>query len=133
MAGAGCVSGALRITAGWLPWARASGNRTRESWSGGMLRSGTRGRIPSGRTPAMAQPTIIAALDAYDAWLGRQCPVIPAELADKRRQMAKSSFSLLRGCCFRFAAQLAAQLPDLANRALVPSCGDAHLENFGTW
>src|SRR5205823_13444764 len=34
---------------------------------------------------------------------------------------------------FRFAAQFAALLPKLAATHPVPSCGDAHLENFGTW
>jgi len=81
----------------------------------------------------MAKPTIIAALDAYDTWLGRHCAVIPAELAEKRRLMGKTVFAFLRGTCFRFAAQFAMTLPELAKATGVPSAGDAHLENFGTW
>jgi hypothetical protein len=47
--------------------------------------------------------------------------------------MAANVFAFLRGTCFRFAAQSAALLPELARHAVVPSCGDAHLQNFGTW
>lgn len=81
----------------------------------------------------MPRPDIIAALDAYDTWLGRHCAVIPAALARKRAVMAASPFAFLRGTAFRFAGQFAALLPKLAATRPVPSCGDAHLENFGTW
>jgi hypothetical protein len=81
----------------------------------------------------MPRPDTIAALDAYDAWLGRHCAVIPAALARKRVLMAADPFAFLRGTAFRFAAQFATLLPKLAATHPVPSCGDAHLENFGTW
>jgi len=77
--------------------------------------------------------TIVAALDAYDAWLGTHCRVIADELAEKRRLMAADASAFLRGSCFRFAAQFPKALPELVAKAAVPSCGDAHLENFGTW
>ncbi|WP_431269376.1 DUF2252 family protein [Dankookia sp. P2] len=53
----------------------------------------------------MPRADIIAALDAYDAWLGRQCAVIPAALARKRALLAREPFAFLRGTAFRFAAQ----------------------------
>ena len=81
----------------------------------------------------MATVKIIAALDDYDDWLRRHCRAIEVELADKRRLMAADPFAFLRGTCFRFAAQFAETLPELLKRTAVPSCGDAHLENFGTW
>ncbi|WP_165838706.1 DUF2252 family protein [Roseicella frigidaeris] len=81
----------------------------------------------------MPKTDILQALDAYDAWLGRHCAVIPAALARKRQRMAADPFAFLRGTAFRFAAQFAALLPKLAAARRVPSCGDAHLENFGTW
>jgi hypothetical protein len=77
--------------------------------------------------------TIVAALDAYDAWLGTHCRVIADELAEKRRLMAADASAFLRGSCFRFAAQFPKALPELVAKAAVPSCGDAHIENFGTW
>ncbi|NOG71118.1 DUF2252 family protein [Roseicella sp. DB1501] len=81
----------------------------------------------------MPKTDIVQALDAYDAWLGRHCAVIPEALARKRQRMAADPFAFLRGTAFRFAAQFAALLPKLAATRRVPSCGDAHLENFGTW
>ena len=81
----------------------------------------------------MPKPDIVAVLDAYDAWLGRHCAVIPTTLARKRTLMAADPFAFLRGTAFRFAGQFAALLPKLAATRCVPSCGDAHLENFGTW
>jgi hypothetical protein len=81
----------------------------------------------------MPNTDLVAVLDAYDAWLGRQCAVIPDGLRRKRQAMADDPFAFLRGTAFRFAAQFAALLPVLAATRAVPSCGDAHLENFGTW
>ncbi|MDO9708209.1 DUF2252 family protein [Paracraurococcus lichenis] len=76
---------------------------------------------------------IVEALDRYDAWLAGHCEVIPAELARKRRMMASDPFVLLRGTAFRYAARFAAAEPALTAALRVPSCGDAHIENFGTW
>lgn len=75
--------------------------------------------------------SIGAAVAAYEAWLGAQCAVVPGALATKRRKMAKDAFTFLRASCFRFAAQYPALGLPAAPR--VPSCGDAHLANFGTW
>jgi hypothetical protein len=81
----------------------------------------------------MPRDKIIEALDTYDDWLRQHCRAIDAELAEKRQLLAADTFAFLRGTCFRFAAHFAAKLPDLLQRAAVPSCGDAHIENFGTW
>ncbi|MFZ4410807.1 MAG: DUF2252 family protein [Paracraurococcus sp.] len=81
----------------------------------------------------MAKNDIVKVLDGYDAWLGRHCAVIPQALARKRQLMAADPFPFLRGTAFRFAAQFAELLPKLAAARRVPSCGDAHLQNFGTW
>jgi len=81
----------------------------------------------------MTKTKLSAALDAHDAWLRQQCRVIEAELAEKRRLMAEDAFAFFRGTGFRFAAQFAEALPELLRCRRVPSCGDAHVENFGTW
>ena len=81
----------------------------------------------------MPKNDIIAVLDAYDAWLGQHCAAIPKELTRKRKLMAADPFAFLRGTAFRFAAQFGTLLPKLAKAHHVPACGDAHLENFGTW
>ena len=75
--------------------------------------------------------SIAASVTAYEAWLGAQCAVVPGALATKRRKMAKDAFAFLRATCFRFAAQYPAL--GLPAAPAVPSCGDAHLANFGTW
>ena len=54
----------------------------------------------------MPKPDIVAVLDAYDAWLGRHCAVIPATLARKRTLMAADPFAFLRGTAFRFAGAI---------------------------
>ncbi|MDB5375229.1 MAG: hypothetical protein JWP04_3871 [Belnapia sp.] len=72
-----------------------------------------------------------AAVAAYDAWLATHCAVVPGALAAKRRKMAKDPFAFLRATCFRFVAQY--PVLDLPPTPAVPSCGDAHLANFGTW
>jgi len=81
----------------------------------------------------MPRDKIVEALDTYDDWLRQHCRAIDAELAEKRQLLAADTFAFLRGTCFCFAAHFAAKLPDLLQRAAVPSCGDAHIENFGTW
>ena len=70
---------------------------------------------------------------AYEHWLAAQCEVVPGGLAHKRVAMAADRFAFLRATCFRFAALFAALLPALAEARRVPSCGDAHTANFGTW
>lgn len=77
--------------------------------------------------------SMIDANAAHEAWLARHCAVLPQDLAHKRKQMTKDHFAFLRATCFRFAARFALQMPGAAAEPAVPSIGDAHLENFGTW
>lgn len=70
---------------------------------------------------------------AHEAYMAAHCAVLPADLATKRLAMAKNRFAFLRATCFRFAATFAALMPEAAAALPVPSVGDAHLENFGTW
>lgn len=77
--------------------------------------------------------SMIDANTAHEAYLARHCEAVPADLATKRTAMAKDRFGFLRATCFRFAARFSALLPEAASQLTVPSVGDAHLENFGTW
>lgn len=70
---------------------------------------------------------------AYEAWMREWIDVEPAGLDAKHRKMAASPFAFLRATCFRFAETLPELVPALLKVAQVPSVGDAHLENFGTW
>ena len=81
----------------------------------------------------MALTPAKSAVDDYERWLKTQCAVVPGALARKRKAMAEGAFAFLRATSFRFAAQIQAMLPGLATATMVPSCGDAHTANFGTW
>lgn len=72
------------------------------------------------------QPGIGAQIAAFNR--GRE----PERLALKYRAIGSSAFAFLRGTCHLFYAHL----PDhelLARAPLAWSCGDLHLENFGTY
>src|SRR6478672_8204651 len=47
--------------------------------------------------------------------------------------MAENAFMFFRATCFRFARLLPLILPELSGVPVVPSVGDAHIENWGTW
>ena len=71
--------------------------------------------------------------DAFEAWLGTKCAVVTADLEFKHQRMGKDPFVFLRATYFRWAKQIEALCPDLAPAPAVPSVGDIHVENFGTW
>ena len=71
--------------------------------------------------------------DTYEAWLSTKCAVVTADLDFKHQRMVKSPFVFLRATYFRWATQIEALCPDLLSAPAVPSVGDIHIENFGTW
>ncbi len=76
--------------------------------------------------------------DSFEEWLrGRciaiGCAVVEDDLKRKHERMRKNPFVFLRATFFRWAGQIEALCPDLAEAPAVLSIGDAHLENFGTW
>jgi Uncharacterized protein conserved in bacteria (DUF2252) len=81
-----------------------------------------------------------ATLD-YEAWLSRVAgPLVPTALEEKHQRMRlpeanqkASAFVFLRASFYRFAQRWPLDFPDLNDAPIVPSVGDAHLENFGTW
>jgi uncharacterized protein (DUF2252 family) len=70
---------------------------------------------------------------AYESWLGRQIPLVPADLAAKHREMADSTLRFLRGSYYLWLERLGKLLPDVLDSVTVPIVGDLHVENFGTW
>lgn len=81
----------------------------------------------------MSLPTIVEETKAYETWLRQQCPVVKQGLDEKHEKMARNSFRFFRATCYRFARQLPLLLSALADAPQVPSVGDAHIENWGTW
>lgn len=77
--------------------------------------------------------SVIEDVLAYEIWLRSKCDVVDEGLREKHRRMAKDPFKFLRATCFRFARTMPKYLPDLTTAPLVPSVGDAHIENWGTW
>ncbi len=74
-----------------------------------------------------------ADIEAYETWLRGQCAVVEEDLDEKHRKMRKNAFTFLRATYFRWARQIEALCPNLAQAPAVLAVGDAHLENFGTW
>ena len=75
---------------------------------------------------------------SFEEWLRDRCaalgsPVVEADLKQKHKRMKKDEFIFLRATFFRWAGQIEALCPDLADAPAVFSLGDAHIENFGTW
>lgn len=77
--------------------------------------------------------TIIEETTAYERWLADHCPVVADGLREKHEKMAKSPFRFFRATCYRFARVLPGIARDRPGAPIVPSVGDAHVENFGTW
>ena len=73
------------------------------------------------------------ATKAYETWLGRQIPLITADLDRKHQRMAESPFPFLRATFYRWVQLWAQMCPELADAPAVLGVGDLHVENFGTW
>ncbi|GJG87990.1 hypothetical protein tb265_31710 [Gemmatimonadetes bacterium T265] len=77
--------------------------------------------------------TIQHATADYEQWLARYTPVVAPDLARKHERMCESAFVFLRATYYRWASRWPVRCPELAARPPVPSVGDLHVENFGTW
>jgi uncharacterized protein (DUF2252 family) len=84
--------------------------------------------------PRTSEPvSIVAATRSYEAWVGRQVPLVRADLDYKHEQMALGSFPFLRATFYRWVQQWESCCPELAHAPGVLAVGDLHTENFGTW
>jgi hypothetical protein len=78
--------------------------------------------------------SLISDVQEYEKWLRCECDVDEDGLRAKHTRMAKDAFKFFRASCFRFARKLPKLLPgNLCDAPVVPSVGDAHIENWGTW
>jgi uncharacterized protein (DUF2252 family) len=77
--------------------------------------------------------SILRATRDYEAWLGTQLRLLPADMALKHEAMRVSPFAFFRGSFFRWAKQWKLWCPQVANAPRVLAVGDPHVENFGTW
>jgi hypothetical protein len=69
----------------------------------------------------------------YEAWLGQRIPLVGDDLAAKHVALAATPLRFLRGTYYLWLHDMSRQLPELLRRPVVPSIGDLHVENFGTW
>ena len=76
---------------------------------------------------------IVAATHDYETWLGTHIPLVDKDIELKHRELASSSMRFLRGTYYWWLLRFSEQLPELLDRPVVPSVGDLHVENFGTW
>jgi hypothetical protein len=77
--------------------------------------------------------TVAEATRDYERWLGRQLPLVRADLQRKHRQMQKDPFAFFRATYYRWVQRSDALLGHLSSAPAVLAVGDLHVENFGTW
>jgi hypothetical protein len=78
---------------------------------------------------------IFAATADYESWLSAQVQLNAGELAFKHDQMGArtQAFSFFRGTYYRWAQLWTKADATFREAPIVPSIGDLHIENFGTW
>ena len=70
---------------------------------------------------------------AYEAWLGKQVPLVDKDIDRKHEAMAADFFAFLRATFYRWAECWPSQAGALAEAPIVLAVGDLHIENFGLW
>lgn len=89
--------------------------------------------MAGGKPKSAKLPDIRQATQAYESWLGRQLPLLPADLKLKHTLMAESPFAFLRATFYRWRQLWQQFCPELIDSPNVLGVGDLHVENFGTW
>ena len=77
--------------------------------------------------------TVTEATRDYERWLGRQMPLVRADLDRKHRQMRKNPFAFFRATYYRWVQRSDDLLGHPSAAPAVLAVGDLHVENFGTW
>jgi Uncharacterized protein conserved in bacteria (DUF2252) len=77
--------------------------------------------------------SIIDDTERYESWLHQRCKVVKHGLHKKHSRMAEDPFKFFRATSYRFARKLPVLFPQLVDAIHVPSVGDAHIANWGTW
>jgi hypothetical protein len=75
----------------------------------------------------------VAATAAYEKWLASRIPVVPDDLAVKHQELAADPLRFLRGTYYLWLERVAVLAPAVLDGPQVPTIGDLHVENFGTW
>ena len=78
-------------------------------------------------------PDIVGTTGEYEAWVAERLPFVSGDLALKHERMAEDPFSFLRATFYRWAQRFALECDELLDAPAVPSVGDIHVENYGTW
>ena len=73
------------------------------------------------------------ATKSYESWLGRQMPLVAADLRLKHQRMAQDPFAFFRATFYLWTERWPEACPQLVRAPLVLGVGDLHVENFGTW
>jgi Uncharacterized protein conserved in bacteria (DUF2252) len=76
---------------------------------------------------------IVTATREFEKWVRRQIDVVPGQLSDKHKLMAKDPVQFLRGTFYRWAQVFPEVCADLAKSTRVLAVGDLHIASFGTW
>ena len=76
---------------------------------------------------------IVDATRAYEAWMAKHIAVVKSDLATKHQEMEEDAFVFLRATFYRWLQLWPNVCASVATAPAVPSVGDLHLENFGTW
>ncbi len=76
---------------------------------------------------------IVEATRAYEGWIAARTKVVKPDLARKHDVMAESAFVFLRGTFYRWCQLWPTTCHALVDAPVIPSVGDLHIENFGTW
>ncbi|MDD1537198.1 MULTISPECIES: DUF2252 domain-containing protein [unclassified Bradyrhizobium] len=87
----------------------------------------------SNRTGAIAPRSFLDDNKEFERWLRSECKVVARDLEEKHKRMKDDPFVFLRATFFRWARRIEAICPELKDAPRVPSIGDTHIENFGTW
>lgn len=69
----------------------------------------------------------------YEKWMAAHIQVVKPDLLKKHAAMAGGPFIFLRGTFYRWCQVWPVTCDRLTDAPVVPSVGDLHIENFGTW
>jgi len=76
---------------------------------------------------------ILESTREFERWMAERIPIVKPDLAQKHKRMADSAFVFLRGTFYRWVQLWPGVCAALVDAPGVPSVGDLHVENFGTW
>jgi len=80
-----------------------------------------------------APMTLLEATARYEAWLERQVKPVKSALARKHACMSEGPYPFFQATFYRWIELIQRRCSELLQCTALPSIGDFHLENFGTW